>query len=48
MLRGMLAWAQEQFVADDHVCWWAQSALEMLRRDAEVLRCYNDRWDAIW
>lgn len=25
-----------------------QSALDMLRKDPEVLRCYNDRWDAIW
>lgn len=25
-----------------------QAALDILRRDAEVLKCYNDRWDAIW
>ena len=23
-------------------------ALDILRRDSEVLKCYNDRWDAIW
>ena len=25
-----------------------QAALDILRRDSEVLKCYNDRWDAIW
>lgn len=28
--------------------WVLQAALDILRRDSEVLKCYNDRWDAIW
>ena len=25
-----------------------QAALDILRRDSEVLKCHSDRWDAIW